>query len=180
MESSSCAQELRMWRTVALTLIAIITTFLIFRAFVVLRMFLARRQNPGDKPLYVALDDGEHAEFSDSMSDSSSLFSPPFRPSVGIAFKTAAANVSQTEIYLQDTASSQEHTSEKADADLESSGRDLDDYLEQDGSNLSSISRRGMRESSPSGSRRSLRDETSGISNDFAADSGIGARAREQ
>mmetsp|Transcript_3334 Transcript_3334/g.7474 ORF Transcript_3334/g.7474 Transcript_3334/m.7474 type:complete len:169 (+) Transcript_3334:352-858(+) len=107
LERSSCEKELLEWKIIALGLMGLIVAFVFVRSFMLWHVYKKQRKNKEDHHGYAALnDDGEAGgEFSDSISESSSLFSPPFRPNEGIDFRRAAANVSHTELYLLTSAS---------------------------------------------------------------------------
>jgi len=59
-----------------------------------------------DKPWYANMDDQE-GDFSDSISDTSSLFSPPFRADQNMTYKSAAAKVSDTHAYIAPSVSTE-------------------------------------------------------------------------
>jgi hypothetical protein len=114
-ECTEIRDQMVQWRALALVTLAVVGLFAVWACGVMVRRRLMAQRRPAPtrspiKPLYnpflgERLDREE--DLSDSISDTSSLFSPPFRSQEGVAFKSAAADVSHTQAYLPPSVSTE-------------------------------------------------------------------------
>jgi hypothetical protein len=114
-ECTEIRDQMVQWRALALVTLAVVGLFAVWACGVMVRRRLIAQRRPAPtrspiKPLYnpflgERLDREE--DLSDSISDTSSLFSPPFRSQEGVAFKSAAADVSHTQAYLPPSVSTE-------------------------------------------------------------------------
>jgi hypothetical protein len=117
-EADECAEiryQMVQWRALALVTLAVAALLAVWACGAMVRRRLIAQRRPAPtrspiKPLYnpflgERLD--REDDLSDSISDTSSLFSPPFRSQEGVAFKSAAADVSHTQAYLPPSVSTE-------------------------------------------------------------------------
>mmetsp|Transcript_5270 Transcript_5270/g.8097 ORF Transcript_5270/g.8097 Transcript_5270/m.8097 type:complete len:160 (+) Transcript_5270:134-613(+) len=108
-ECEELREQLKQWKILAYVMLTVIIIAAGGIVFGLLRrriIQLNKDTSPERKLWYTSMED-EDVDFSDSMSESSSLFSPPFRPNDGVNYKPAAAKVCNTQAYLVPSSNSQ-------------------------------------------------------------------------
>lgn len=119
-EPEACEEELERWKHATFVLAGLLGCVLLLGAFALARRMLSSaHQRLKHRGWYSTLEeDGlgaaqqqqgqqDGGELSDSLSESSSLFSPPFRANNGVDYPNAAASIADTQAYLPPSVSTE-------------------------------------------------------------------------